>query len=370
MNYNSNVRGVLLVFTIAGILLLVASCAPKKSEVYTLKQRYSQPVETWEAPWIDAGISWKELGTLKPLEVELDSGEVALGKRLFFDKRLSRNKRISCASCHDPKLAWQDGLEKSPGHDSLLGDRNTQSILNIAHFQTFFWDGRAKTLEEQVEGPLTNSKEMNNDIESLLKTLNGFEEYRTLFKEVYNADQVTSDKLFQAIATYERTLWSANTRFDKFIQGDTTAMNASEIRGLHLFRTKGRCMNCHNGPLFSDGDFHNLGLVYYGRKYEDLGRYHVTKKAADVGRFRTPTLRNVMNTGPWMHNGFVWEMEGVMSMYNAGMVQLSPTETQAKDSLFPKTSELLKPLGLTYGEQQELIAFLKCLSTIEQPQEN
>ncbi|MDB0611386.1 cytochrome c peroxidase [Tenacibaculum maritimum] len=294
---------------------------------------------------------------------KLDSNEIALGKKLFFDKRLSKSNTVSCASCHNPKLSWQDGIEKSPGHDSLLGNRNTQSILNSVHFNTFFWDGRAKTLEEQVKGPLTNSKEMNNTIDDLLIKINHIKEYQFAFKNVYGVSKVTPINLYKAIATFEKTITHNHTKFDSFIAGDTTAMNNKEIRGMHLFRTKGRCMNCHYGSLFSDQQFHNLGLVYYKREYEDLGRYHITKKAKDMGKFRTPTLRNVMNTSPWMHNGFVWEMEGVLSMYNAGMVQLAPTKGEKKDTLFPYTSKLLKPLQLTTIEQEEIIAFLNSLSS-------
>lgn len=344
------------------VFFSVSTGCNRKKEVYTsLKTHYSMPSSQWLPPTVDADVEWKEIGNLPNLNLQLDSNKVALGKQLFFDKRLSKDNDISCASCHSPKLAWQDALEKSPGHDSLLGDRNTPSILNIAHFNTFFWDGRAKTLEEQVEGPLTNSKEMNNNIDSLLIKLNAIKTYQTAFKNVYNHEKITANNLYDAIAVFEKTINSYNTKFDQFMKGDTTAMNNEEIRGMHLFRTKGRCMNCHHSPLFSDEKFHNLGLVYYKRDYEDLGRYHITKKGKDVGKFRTPTLRNVTKTGPWMHNGFVWEMEGVLSMYNAGMVQLIPTEEEKKDSLFPYTSPLLKPLNLTYKEQQEIISFLKCL---------
>lgn len=336
-----------------------------KETYISLKHSYSLPQKQWIKPNVDDGVIWEEIGSLPQLKITLDSNEVTLGEKLFFDVRLSKSNKIACASCHNPGLSWQDGLEKSPGHDSLLGDRNTQSILNIAHFNTFFWDGRAKTLEQQVQGPLTNHKEMNTTINKVLSKINAIKEYRLLFKAVYGIEKIKPQNLYKAIATFEKTIRSTNTKFDQFIKGDTTAMTNKEIRGMHLFRTKGRCMNCHYGSLFTDQKFHNLGLVYYKRAYEDLGRYHITKQAKDVGKFRTPSLRNVMNTGPWMHNGFVWEMEGVLSMYNAGMIQLKPTKEEEKDSLFPKTSKLLKPLQLTYKEQQEIIAFLSCLNALD-----
>lgn len=367
MNYsNKQLVSYIIVRLFVGFVFLIglSSCSNRKEQYVSLKKQYSLPIEKWIPPTIDKGVEWQEIGTLPTVTETLDSNVVKLGKQLFFDKRLSKSNTVSCATCHNPKLGWQDGLEKSPGHDSLLGDRNTQSLLNIVHFNTFFWDGRAKTLEDQIEGPLTNPKEMNISIDSLLIKLNNIKSYQKAFEKVYGVQKITSKKLYNAIATFEKTLQSTQTKFDKFMQGDTTAMNNKEIRGMHLFRTKGRCMNCHHSALFSDQKFHNLGLVYYKRAYEDLGRYHTTKKAKDVGRFRTPSLRNVMNTGPWMHNGFVWEMEGVLSMYNAGMVQLIPTAEEKKDSLFPYTSPLLKPLQLTYKEQQEIIAFLKCLSTL------
>lgn len=345
------------------LILISLTFACKNRYKNTLKQQYSKPQNLWIKPEIDSGVNWEEITILPNLFQNLPKEEVELGRKLFFDKRLSKSNTISCASCHNPNLSWQDGLEKSPGHDNLLGNRNTQSILNIAHFNTFFWDGRSNSLEEQVKGPLTDSKEMNNNIDSLLLKINNIAEYRVDFKKVYGIEKIKPKNLYKAIATFEKTITSTQTKFDRFVKGDSTAMNNKEVRGMHLFRTKGRCMNCHYGAIFSDQKFHNLGLVYYKREYEDLGRYHITKKAKDVGKFRTPTLRNVMNTGPWMHNGFVWEMEGVLSMYNAGMVKLTPTEEEKKDSLFPYTSPLLKPLNLTRKEQEEIIAFLNCLNS-------
>ena len=140
-------------------------------------------------------------------------------------------------------------------------------------------------------------------------------------------------------------------------------MSNEAIQGLHLFRTKARCINCHNGPLFSDGDFHNIGLTYYQRPFEDLGRYNITKKPADVGRFRTPSLREVMLTRPWMHNGLFDDMEGIINMYNAGGAKARPKGEQVNDPLYPKLDPLLKPLHLTPQERESVVAFLQTLTT-------
>jgi cytochrome c peroxidase len=172
------------------------------------------------------------------------------------------------------------------------------------------------------------------------------------------------DRIVQAIATFERTIVGGHSKFDTFVSGkNPKALSDEAIRGLHLFRTTARCINCHNGPNFTDGEFHNVGLSYYGREYEDLGRYNATKKPEDVGKFKTPSLRNVGRTSPYMHNGLFKELDGVLNMYNAGMPTLRRTEALKDDPLFPEHKDpLLKPLGLNAADKADLIAFLESLN--------
>ncbi|HAD79180.1 MAG TPA: cytochrome-c peroxidase, partial [Flavobacteriaceae bacterium] len=163
------------------------------------------------------------------------------------------------------------------------------------------------------------------------------------------------------IATFERTILSPKNRFDKFIAGKSDELTDQEIEGLHLFRTKARCINCHNTAYFSDNKFHNIGLTYYGREYEDLGLYNTTKLAKNVGEFKTPSLREVPQNAPYMHNGLFPTIRGVINMYNAGMFHFQPNEKQKNDSLFPKTTELVQKLNLTASEMDALEAFLMSL---------
>jgi cytochrome c peroxidase len=234
-------------------------------------------------------------------------------------------------------------------------------ILNAGHLQTPFWDGRVKSLEEQAMAVLNNEDEMRSGPELVRERLLAIDGYTNQFTAAFGSPEPTIGRVVQAIATFERTINSRSNPFDKFLLGDTNALSDSALRGLNLFRTTARCINCHHGPNFTDGRFHNEGLSYYGRKYEDLGRYKVTNLPEDVGRFKTPSLRNVARTGPYMHNG-LFELDGVLAMYNAGMPNVRPTPKQRDDPLFPKKSPLLKPLGLNERDLADLKAFLESLS--------
>ncbi|SDZ75515.1 cytochrome c peroxidase [Psychroflexus halocasei] len=277
---------------------------------------------------------------------------------------MSSSGQIACASCHDPNTGWADGKRVAFGHDRSPGSRNTMSIINIGHMDTIFWDGRAANLAEQAKAAVQNPIEMNHGIDEAVKTIQNIEGYKAYFEEVYGENQITEDNIFDAIIAFERTIVSRKSRFDKFISGDSTKLTNQEVEGLHLFRTKARCINCHNSPLFTDQQFHNLGLSYYGREeFEDLGRYYVTQKAEDVGKFKTPSLRELKHTAPYMHNGLFPHLEGLLNMYNAGMATLVPSKEQENDSLFPTKSNLLKELDLNQDELASLEAFLNSLSS-------
>ena len=332
-----------------------------------LRVVYAQPADRWPAATLDDEVKprFVELGLLPPVNYPTNNpysdAKAELGKRLYFDPRLSGSGQIACASCHDPDLAWTDGRTVSFGHARKVLKRNAPMILNAGQLQTPFWDGRVNSLEEQARAVLNNEDEMRSGAELVKERLQVIAGYTNRFAEVFGDPEPTIGRTVQAIATFERTINSRANDFDNFLLGDTNALSDAAVRGLNLFRTTARCINCHNGPNFSDARFHNEGLSYYGRKYEDLGRYVVTHLPDDAGRFKTPSLRNVAHTGPYMHNG-LFELDGVLAMYNAGMPNVRPTPKQKNDPLFPKKSPLLKPLGLNRQDIADLKAFLESLT--------
>ncbi len=333
----------------------------------SLRKVYSKPTDQWPRPNIDSGAVFQELGELPPSPVDLKNDSVKkvveLGKILFFDPRLSGSNQISCSSCHAPDMHWTDGRRVSVGHDHLNNIRNAPSLENVWFYKRLFWDGRANSLEEQASSPVAAHNEMHQDMKALPRKLNKIKGYQAYFIGAFGSKQVTNKRIFDALATFQRTIVSRKTPFDRFLAHDQKALTDQQLLGLHLFRTKARCINCHNGPLFTDNEFHNDGLTYYARKYEDLGLYNVTKRIADVGKFKTPSLRNVMKTAPWFHNGLFPEMDGVMNMYNVGMPVQRVKPEQVNDPMLPKNDPLLKGLKLSALEKDALIAFLDALSS-------
>ena len=322
----------------------------------------------WPTPTVDASVyaeGFEDIGALGkvpfPDNNPYSKEKADLGKVLFFDPRLSNSNQISCANCHDPEHNWGDGRRVPYGEDRQLGIRNSPSLMNIAYSKVMFWDGRANTLEEQAEFPIRDKREMNYHIDFATKKLAQIKGYKELFKQAYGDSKVTNERIVKALATFQRTILSPKTRFDKFIAGDSKQLSDQEVQGLHLFRTKARCINCHNSSYFSDNKFHNIGLTYYGREYEDLGLYNVTKLAKNVGEFKTPSLRELPQNAPYMHNGLFPHIRGVLNMYNAGMFHFQPNEKQKNDTLFPKTSDLVKKLNLTESELDALESFLVSL---------
>lgn len=361
-----------LVLVCFGIWLALSSwvvnnSVPTVVEIDSLRKLYDRPVAEWPKPTIDSGVVWQELGVI-PADTlwRLSDTEpkAKLGKMLFFDPRLSSSDQISCSSCHDPDLAWQDGRVISLGNDHLQGTRNTTSILNTYIFDKLFWDGRADDYQQQAVNPIKEHHELNMNIERVAEKVQQIKGYIPLFKDAYQSDTVTLERITDALAAFQTTVRSRATRFDRYMAGNYKALTDQEVSGLHLFRTKARCMNCHNGVFLTDGDFHNIGLTYYKRKYQDLGRYDVTNDPNDVGKFRTPSLRELNRTRPWMHNGLFNDLEGVINMYNSGMPQLPRTDEQRNDPMFPKTDRLVKPLDLTIQERKNIVAFLNTLTGV------
>jgi cytochrome c peroxidase len=357
-------------FSIIALLIFITGSAFLPGQVEDLRALYSRPVSQWPKPTIDSGVVWNEFASLPKTDTSyfrrMAQPKVDLGRMLFFDPVLSGSGQISCSSCHDPQTSWADHLSVPIGHDHLEGPRNTPSLLNIHSRKLMFWDGRANSLEEQAFSPIEAHHEMNMVIGKLPAKLAEYKGYRELFQKAYNSEEITVQGIVGALAEFQRTITSRRSRFDEFVDGKHSILNDKEIEGLHIFRTKGRCMNCHNGQFFTDEDFHNIGLTYYKRKYQDLGRYVVTKDPADVGKFRTPSLRDVMNTDPWMHNGLFGDIHGIINMYNSGMHMIDPTEQQKKeDPLYPVTDPLLKPLKLNKVEIEALAAFMGAITATQ-----
>ncbi|MXV38340.1 cytochrome-c peroxidase [Flavobacteriaceae bacterium Ap0902] len=327
---------------------------------------YKKPIEDWPSPFIDQGVEWEEFKSIPIDSNYFQSQElpkVILGKMLFFDPKLSKSNQISCSSCHDPEIGWADGRRVALGHNHLLGARNSLSLLNVAERKLLFWDGRVSSLEEQALAPIIAHNEMAHTSDSLVYQLNKISNYKPLFKNAYGSEKITFERITTALASFQKTIKSQPSRFDKFLERDYEALTDQEIYGMHIFRTKARCMNCHYGQYLTDESFHNIGLTYYKRKYQDLGRYNTTLIKEDVGKFRTPSLRDLLITRPWMHNGLFNDLLGVVNMYNSGMHMLDPSlEQKRQDSLYPVTDSLMKPLNLSKEERLAVVAFLKSLS--------
>ncbi|MEC3879693.1 cytochrome-c peroxidase [Parapedobacter sp. 10938] len=357
---------------VSGLLVFVVGSAflTPEGEDDGLRALYSRPITEWPTPDIDSGIHWQEFEALPGPDTSyfriISQPKEALGKLLFFDPLLSGSNQISCSSCHDPQRSWADQRSVALGNDHLQGMRNTPSLLNVGARKSLFWDGRALTLESQVLSPIEAHHEMASDPQEIREKLEAIPRYRELFAEAYGDSVASFDRVGEALAAFQRTIIGRRSRFDRFVEGEYERLTDQEIKGLHLFRTKARCMNCHFGPHFTDEQFHNIGLTYYKRKYEDLGRYEVTKDPEDVGRFRTPSLRDVMHNDPWMHNGLFSNIMGVVNIYNSGMHMINPSaEEKAADPLYPVTDPILRPLELTADEKEAVVAFLGAITATQ-----
>ena len=273
--------------------------------------------------------------------------KIALGKQLFFDPRLSGDNTMSCATCHLPEKAFGDGLPRAKGHDGKILSRNTPSLLNVGFFERYDWDGRAKSLEEQALGPIQSPDEMNQDLAELERELNAVPGYVEQFQKVFGT-KVTRDGIAKSLAAFQRTLVTKPSPFDRYLAGDKDALSAEAKRGMELFSGDADCVRCHRGPLLSDNQFYRLGL-----SSKDNGRISVTGNKEDKGRFRTPSLRNISETGPYMHNGSRKTLFEVVEFYYRGV----PPE--AADGLPLDVKPLL---GLTFTEIPAVVAFLESLT--------
>ncbi len=359
-----------LLVGLVALLPLWAFVWVHRDEADALRQQYLRPPAEWPRAHVDAGVPFEELGPMPapafPADNPYSDEKALLGKLLFFDPRLSVSGQIACASCHDPELGWGDGRSTAFGHDRQLGKRNTMTMLNVGFVSALFWDGRSPSLEDQARFPIAAHDEMNLSLDTLLTRLDAVPGYAPHFRAAFGGEEITLMRVAQALATFERTIVSRRSRFDFFLAGKADALSDQEIRGLHLFRTEGRCVNCHFGPLLTDQQFHNNGFTFFGRPQEDLGRFHVTADTADVGAFRTPSLRDVVYTGPWMHAGNMFDLGQILDMYERGMPQPVPAR-YADHPLRPHSDALLRPLRLSADDKAAIIAFLGAVSARPNP---
>ena len=272
-----------------------------------------------------------------------------LGRALYYDPRLSADNSVSCASCHSPEMAFTDNLAVSAGIRGQKGGRSAPTVINRAYSLAQFWDGRAGTLEEQALGPMQNPIEMGHSHPAIVQTLSGIPGYRTMFKKAYGSEEISIELAGKAIATFERTVLSGNSTYDRFRAGNKKALTAEQVRGWKVFTDKAKCDQCHEGVNFTTNEYHNLG-VGMDKPSPDEGRSAVTHDAADWGAFKTPTLRDIARTGPYMHDGSLKTLDEVVEFYDKGGI--------ANKNL----DEKMKKLSLTSDEKRALVEFMKALN--------
>jgi len=359
------IRGVWPVWCgMVGLVLMVlqAGCSPSGPTPKPEQPAAEQPEEPAAQPTQEpakplAGQPQSKLPKvplgLPPVPVPDDNPmtpeKVELGKLLYFDGRLSRDGKISCATCHDPKMAWAEHEPTSSGIGSQRGGRNAPTVINAAYATVQFWDGRAPSLEAQALGPIENPIEMGHKLETMIQDLTKVSAYKERFQQVFGSE-ITKEGVGQAIAAFERTVLSGNSPYDKFQAGDPSALSDAQKQGLKLFEDN--CAVCHAPPTFSTYSFFNAG-VGMDQQQPDKGRMDVTKDERDLGKFRVPALRDVANTAPYFHNGSVEKLEDAVALMAGG----------GKDN--PNLAPALKAVraaNLGPQDQKDLVEFLKALS--------
>lgn len=272
--------------------------------------------------------------------------KAALGKMLFFDTRLSRDKNLSCASCHNPSFGWEVPFATAIGAGGKPLGRHAPTALNQAWSKNFFWDGRAPTLEAQARGPIEADVEMDLPMATAVSRLKGVQGYVAAFAKAFPKEGLTEDTILKAIATFERTIVTGDTAFDRWVRGDAKAMSVEAKRGFVIFTGKANCAACHTGWNFTDDKFHDIGLPT-----TDKGRMGITKATADQHAFKTPGLREIAARAPFMHSGQVATLEAVIAHYVTGGEKR------------PSLSKEMKPLSLSGQDVKDLAAFMRSLSS-------
>ena len=314
-----------------------------------------------------------------------DDPKVLLGKMLYFDPRLSGDVSISCADCHNPTMGWTEGQALCRGYPGTVHWRNCQTVLNAAYYNKLFWGGSSTSLEAQAKGAAKGAVAGNGEDDMMEERLAQIPEYIKRFKEAFGTELPQISDAWKAIAAFERTITQVDTPFDRYMKGDKSALSEKAKKGLDLFQGKANCIQCHNGPFITDEKYYNLGLPensefeedplrqitfrfeqyakgvpenIYRTTKTDLGLYYRMKRKEDMGKFRTSTLRYLVYTPPYMHNGVFFTLEEVMDFYNKG----GGEDPIKKQYGFSTKTKRLKPLNLTEGEKEALIAFMESLS--------
>jgi len=309
----------------------------------------------FSAAWLAAGAGDKPRQPLGLPSIEwprnnpYSAVKVELGKDLYYDKRISADGSVSCATCHDPKHAYTDGAEVSTGIREQKGGRSAPTIINRAFSLAQFWDGRAATLEEQAKGPMANPIEMGNTHEAVVAAIQKIAGYKPLFAKAFGSDEINIDRIAMAIATFERTILSGNAPYDRYKKGDKKAMTPEQVRGMSVFVDKAKCDRCHENANFTLNAYANLG-VGTDKLDPDVGRYAITKDPRDWGVFKIPTLREIEHTAPYMHDGSLKTLEEVVDFYSKGGIPNKNLDAN------------MRKLDLTDQEKKDLVSFLKALS--------
>lgn len=341
------------VLALAFLVAALAACSEARSDSPNWEE--ASPVVNLPKPplGVEDHVNWKKLEIEQGLKVTPE--KVRLGRWLFFDPRLSADGTISCATCHRPDHAFSEPLPTSKGINGQVGARKAPPIVNAAFpIQPFyFWDGRAGTLKEQAKGPIDNPIEMGSSHEFCAKSVARIAGYRKVFRQVYGEEEPTIDRIADAIAAYEATLFSGNSVWDRYQADDEATLDPQVKLGADLFHGKAQCNQCHLGFNFTDSQFHNLGVGWDKEKnaYRDEGRKKVTGKPEDLAAFKTPTLRDVTRHAPYMHDGSIATLEEVVDLYDHGGEPGAP-------GLSPK----IRKLGLTAEEKKAIVAFLEALT--------
>ena len=326
--------------TTIGVLALLAAAS-----VATAGERFQSGSYTMDLP-----LGLQASSVYVPEGNPITEPKIALGKLLYFDMRLSNDDSVACATCHDPAHGFAEPRATSRGVGGQVGARNAPTVINRLFSKEQFWDGRAADLEEQAKGPVMNPIEMSMPSETvLLAKVAAIKDYGPFFEKAFGIPEVTMDRIAQAIASFERTVLSGDSPFDRYQAGDKTALSAAAVRGMAIFNGKGNCVTCHAGFNFTDEDYHNLGVGMTAQT-PDVGRQKVSKAEADTGAFKTPTLRNVTETAPYMHDGSEATLVDVIAFYDRG------------GNKNPHLAKEIRPLGLTAEERADLLAFLKSLT--------
>lgn len=284
-----------------------------------------------------------------PKDNRYSAAKAELGRDLYYDKRLSADETISCATCHSPKFGFTDGAPVSTGIRGQKGGRSAPTVINRAFSLAQFWDGRAVTLEEQAKGPIANPIEMGNTHDAVVATLRRIPGYPPLFATAFGSDQIDIDRVALAIATFERTILSGDSPYDRYKKGDKKALTPEQVRGMSVFFDKAKCDRCHENTNFTLNAYNNIGIGM-DKPNPDLGRYVITKDPRDWGVFKVPTLRDIEHTAPYMHDGRLKTLEEVVDYYDKGGIPNQNLDAN------------IKKLNLTEQEKKDLVAFLKALS--------